>query len=68
MSREFFVMFDEATGAEISRGSGPAGAAALQQKPGVAVRTVAAANFRSARALALDPATALVVAAAKPVR
>lgn len=62
MSREFFVLFDAATGAEISRGSGPAGAATLQEKPGVAVRTVAAADFRTARALALDPVTALVVA------
>lgn len=57
MSREFFVLFDEATGAEMSRGSGPEGVAALQERPGAIVRTVAKADFRSERALTLDLTT-----------
>jgi len=63
VSREYFVVFDAASGDELRRGSGPAGSAALQPGPGEAVAWAsAAADLGDPGSLRRDPATGALVA------
>ena len=61
MSREFFLVYDLATGEELSRGSGPEGAAELQQQDGRGVALITKDMARAARTYRVELATGEVV-------